>query len=208
MPRYLDFEVTIVLPRRVWRRFLLQKGASFYDLHRAIQDSFGWLDYHLFEFRHPGDPGRPVAGIPDLDEWVGERPVPDAKKVRLKDYFWSGRGLMPPQWYEYVYDFGDDWVHEVKLRGEVSLPETFKRRLIGGERTAPPEDCGGEHGYERMVAVVETGTDPDGEDPAEILQWLNGWHPDAFDLEKAEQAFAPARPSRGARSASSPSTRH
>jgi hypothetical protein len=65
VPRYLDIEVTIVLSRRVWRRFLIHKGATFYELHRAIQDAFGWLDYHLFEFRHPGNARRSVAGIPD-----------------------------------------------------------------------------------------------------------------------------------------------
>ena len=206
VPRYFDFEVTIVLARRVWRRFLLRKGATFYELHRAIQDSFGWLDYHLFEFRHPNDSRRPIAGIPDPDQLMEDRPTPDAKRVYLKDYFWASRGMMGPQWYEYEYDFGDGWIHEVKLRGEVSVPETFKRRLIGGERAAPPEDCGGEYGYERMIAVVETGIDPEGEDPREILQWLGGWHPDAFDIEQAALSFSPHLAARPARQ--SPNTRH
>ncbi len=205
MPRYLDIEVTIVLSRRVWRRFLIHKGATFYELHRAIQDAFGWLDYHLFEFRHPGNARRSVAGIPDPD-LLDDRHTPDAKRVYLKDHFWVGRGLLGPQWYEYEYDFGDGWTHEVKLRGEVSVPETFKRRLIGGELAGPPEDCGGPHGYERMVAVVETGKDPEGEDTDEILSWLNGWRPDAFDLAQAAEAFAPPRSARSAKQ--SASTRH
>ncbi len=186
VPRYFEFEVTIVLPRRVWRRFLLFKAATFYDLHRAIQDSFGWWDYHLFDFHHPGDPQRVIAGMPDVDD---EREVPDAKKVLLKDHFRGGRALMPPQWCEYLYDFGDHWIHEVKLRCELSLPETFKRRLLDGERAAPHEDCGGVGGYERMVAVVETGQDPEDEPVEEILHWLDGWKPERFDLDLVRTEF-------------------
>jgi hypothetical protein len=54
MPRYFDVEVTLVLPRRVWRRFLIAKSATFGDLRAAIQDALGWQNCHLFEFRHPG----------------------------------------------------------------------------------------------------------------------------------------------------------
>ena len=35
----------------VWRRIQVPEGYSFWDLHVAIQDAMGWLDYHLHEFR-------------------------------------------------------------------------------------------------------------------------------------------------------------
>ena len=35
----------------VWRRLQVLLTYSFWDLHVAIQDSMGWLDYHLHEFR-------------------------------------------------------------------------------------------------------------------------------------------------------------
>ncbi|MDZ7769966.1 MAG: hypothetical protein U5K38_13195 [Woeseiaceae bacterium] len=31
----------------VWRRIRVPGGYTFWDLHVAIQDSMGWLDYHL-----------------------------------------------------------------------------------------------------------------------------------------------------------------
>lgn len=196
MPRYFDFEVTLVLPRRVWRRFLIHKAATFADLHLAIQDAFGWQNYHLFEFRHPGDRNKVIAGIPDMDEYE-DRKVPDAQKIPLKSHFW-GLGLQPPSWYEYEYDFGDSWLHEVKLRSEVSLPETFKRRLLDGERAAPMEDSGGEGGYERMVSVVEKGEDP-WDELEHVRSWLGDWNPERFEVEAARAGFArpaPGKPTR------------
>jgi hypothetical protein len=35
----------------VWRRIQVPERYSFWDLHVAIQDAMGWLDYHLHEFR-------------------------------------------------------------------------------------------------------------------------------------------------------------
>ena len=35
----------------VWRRIQVPEKYSFWDLHVAIQDAMGWLDYPLHEFR-------------------------------------------------------------------------------------------------------------------------------------------------------------
>jgi hypothetical protein len=91
-------------------------------------------------------------------------------------------------WFEYEYDFGDGWIHEVKLRDEVSLRESFKRRLLDGERATPPEDSGGQGGYERLLSVVENGVDPWDELDV-IKEWLGNWNPETFDLEALRTQF-------------------
>ena len=60
----------------VWRRIQVPAAYSFWDLHVAIQDAMGWLDYHLDEFRLPDvDEQRLVSiGIPTDDD-PGDRPV-------------------------------------------------------------------------------------------------------------------------------------
>lgn len=182
MPRYLHIEVTLVLPRRVWRSFLIRKSANFHELHLAIQAAFGWQNYHLFEFRNPGERRHVFAGMPDDEDPY----ITNARDVRLTDV--AGYHYRGAVWFEYEYDFGDGWVHEVKIRDEVSLPDTFKRRLLDGERAAPPEDCGGTDGYERMISVVETDVDPWGElDQAK--SWIGDWHPDRLDLEALRASF-------------------
>ena len=185
MPRYFEFEVSLKeIQPRIWRRFYLRAAATFADLHKAIQESFGWESYHLWEFRVSGPRGQPIAGLP-TDEDFG-RPVPDARKVKVSSYF---TGRVATEWCEYVYDFGDDWVHEVKLIGVVSNKETFRRRLLGGERAGPREDCGGTTGYERMVHFLETGEDVYSDEAVDLKAWLGDWRPDAFELKAAQAAF-------------------
>jgi Plasmid pRiA4b ORF-3-like protein len=185
MPRYFELDVSLQkIQPRIWRRLLIRTTATFAQLHKAIQDSFGWQESHLWEFRLPTFQGAPIAGLPGGEEY--DRQTPDAKQVKLNTYF-TGKRVV--EWCEYVYDFGDHWTHDVKLVAVRSEKESFKRRLLDGERTGPPEDCGGTQGYERMVHVIETGKDIWEEDPDELLTWLNGWRPDSFDLPKAKQLF-------------------
>lgn len=185
MPRYYEFEFSLQdIQPRIWRRFLLRTTATFAQLHQAIQVSFGWLDYHLWEFRLPTYEGRPIAGLPGGEDYG--RPTPDAKGVKLNSYF-SGKRVV--EWCEYNYDFGDDWTHDVKLVAVRSDKEAFKRRLLNGERAGPPEDCGGPPGYERMVVFLETGEDVYDDEPGTLAAWLGDWRPDAFELEAVKTAF-------------------
>ena len=188
MPTYFEFDVSLQgIQPRIWRRFLLRRTSTFADLHRAIQDAFDWQDYHLWEFRVPEDSQSSIAGIPD-DQYG--RDVPDAREVRLDSYF-SGR--RKAEWCEYLYDFGDDWRHEVKLVRAVSVPEDFRRRLLGGERACPPEDCGSVPGYERMAHFVATGLDLYEDPGVDLANWLGGWKPEVFDLEATAERFARGR---------------
>ena len=46
-----QFKITLndTLPE-IWRTIQVSENDSFWDLHVAIQDAMGWLDYHLHEF--------------------------------------------------------------------------------------------------------------------------------------------------------------
>lgn len=94
---------------------------------------------------------------------------------------------------------GDGWEHEVVLKGVVELPERFKRRLVGGARAFPPEDCGGIPGYEECCEAVrlsdEELADLEKRDPEtwEAMQdrrgWVGDWDPERFDLEATRRWF-------------------
>lgn len=187
MPGYFEFEVSLLEIRpRIWRRFLLRDTATLRQLHEAIQVAGPWQGYHLWEFCELGRPHRVIAGLPD-DE--ADEPIPDGRRIKVRNYF-----LRPGDRCLYRYDFGDDWEHEVQLRNIVVLPETFRRRLIGGERAFPPEDCGSVPGYFECLAAVgayryprgEEG--PDVEDLAERRVWLGDWTPE-FDMETIRKKF-------------------
>ena len=73
-------------------------------LHDIIQIAVGWTDSHLFEFvigdRVYGEP------MPDDDFW--DRHVYKAAGIRPKTLI--DRGV---ERFLYVYDFGDDWRHDI-----------------------------------------------------------------------------------------------
>jgi len=49
--------------------------------------------------------------------------------------------------FEYVYDFGDDWEHDLLLEAILQPdPNIPYPRCIAGERNCPPEDVGGSGG--------------------------------------------------------------
>lgn len=52
-------------------------------------------------------------------------------------------------------------------------------RCLAGARACPPEDCGGPHGYERLLA---TTAKPRTAEAKSLLKWLGGpFDPEAFD---------------------------
>jgi len=120
------------------------------------------------------------------------RTTPSFPKNRIGDppAIWNRlTGKNVTEWCEYLYDFGDSWCHDVKLIRVVSDKESFKQRLLAGDRTCPPEDCGGVSGYERVVHFVRTGGDILEDAPEGLRTWLGGWKPNALDLTAAKEKF-------------------
>lgn len=159
----------------IWRRIQVPGDYSFWDLHVAIQDAMGWLDYHLHEFTvtHPKT-GRVLRiGIPDQEG--AEEPAVPGWEVSVAGHFIDGGPLAL-----YVYDFGDDWQHVLMYEG-ASPPEAVATypRCVGGARTCPPEDCGGPHRYAEVLAAL---ADPRHPERADLLAGISrDFDPAAFD---------------------------
>ncbi|MEZ5328238.1 MAG: hypothetical protein R3F19_24600 [Verrucomicrobiales bacterium] len=57
-----------------------------------------------------------------------------------------------------------------------------------GSRACPPEDCGGNPGYEDLVDAMKTPGHPDRED---LIDWLGEeFDPEAFDLKEANKRLS------------------
>ena len=162
----------------VWRRIRVPSNYTFWDLHVAIQDAMGWLDYHLhlFHVRNPGTGGLEQIGIPDDDPYLDEPPCLAGWEVPIGRYFAKEGDTA-----SYEYDFGDGWRHTVTLEA-IDTIRKGERRLacLGGERRCPPEDCGGIHGYAELLEVM---ADVSHAEHAAMLQWLGGaYDADAFSV--------------------------
>ena len=157
-------------------------------LHRVFQIVMGWEDYHLYEFRI----GRDIRyGIPDPDwDLPGSSPR-SAKQTTLASLLAQTRNKA----FKYVYDFGDDWQHTVKLEALTAPePRTIYPRLLVVKGRCPPEDVGGPWGY---AEYLEAMADPTHERHADMVEWRGpDFDPDAVDeaaIQKRLDRLAPRR---------------
>ena len=99
----------------VWRRILVPAEYSFANLHAALQDAFGWTDSHLHHFLTANPFKRNAAykrislPMPDID-LPDEEPSLDELKEKISEWL-----VKPEDTVYYEYDFGDSWMHEIKL---------------------------------------------------------------------------------------------
>lgn len=138
----------------IWRRLELSSQMPLDELHLVIQSTFGWTDSHLHRFgsgTSVWDRTCEVYLCPfDVDEGEDEHGIPE-DEVRLDEVLVDvGERL------HYVYDYGDDWQHVVRLEAVLARPADAPRGwCTDGGRDAPPEDCGGIAGYQELVAAGE-----------------------------------------------------
>jgi Plasmid pRiA4b ORF-3-like protein len=164
----------------IWRLIDLPADCTFWDLHVATQDAMGWHDEHLHAFELGKDGVRASERLGLSLPGSGDGIQPDWE-VRVAD-----RLAQPGDAAVYIYDFGDFWRHTVELvEAGSEEPTEGLSRCVGGERACPPEDCGGEPGYEELLEVM---ADPEHEAYADRVAWLKripGGHwpfdPEAFD---------------------------
>ena len=90
--------------------------------------------------------------------------------------------------FTYEYDFGDSWIHEVKIERAEELVKPLKLpQCIEGERNGPPEDCGGIWGYQNLVEAMK---DPKHPEHRDLKEWFGGiYKPESFNLKKANSAI-------------------
>lgn len=173
------FQITLQnIEPAVWRCIEVPGRYTFWDLHCAITDAFGWLDYHLHEFkiRWPESGEQDLIGIPDEDAFEGDPLVLPGWNLAIAEYFSPEDNPAC----SYTYDFGDGWRHEVKLEAiQPRKKGVGYPRCTGGERACPPEDVGGPPGYERFRKAISCLNAADHD---ELLAWCGGWFdPEWFD---------------------------
>ena len=162
----------------IWRRIIVPSDYTFWDLHVAIQDAMGWQDCHLHEFRI-ADPRIDTTlsiGIPD-QEIVDDPQFLASWEIAITDY------LSPTNSEAiYIYDFGDMWEHTVTFEKQLESQLSVRYPVcVAGERSCPPEDVGGWHGYEMFIEAMN---DPNHESHAMYRDWISG----EFDAEKFDPA--------------------
>jgi hypothetical protein len=178
MPKVIQFKVKLSdIEPEIWRRIVLPGSFTLFGLHAAIQAVMGWQDGHLHLFVIDGQ----RYGFPDDDRDSNYTILDDANH-RLSSLVSEGQKFL------YVYDFGDDWRHEITVEdirdggSEEVLPS-----CIAGERACPPEDCGGPHMYLEFLEALSDHSHEDHDHYAEIYGEID---PEQFDLRFVQKRLA------------------
>jgi hypothetical protein len=128
----------------------------------------------------PSSPLREGWKVSEYDDLIDESKMQLAKLLKAE-----GESMV------YVYDFGDDWVHEVVLEKVIAVNDVVKTPIcLGGERRCPPEDVGGVSGYQEFLEVI---FDPKHEEYEHFVGWAGGHFVDKLDLKAANETLSRMR---------------
>ncbi|WP_462411539.1 plasmid pRiA4b ORF-3 family protein [Neobacillus sp. Marseille-QA0830] len=162
---------------------------TFSKLHDILQTAFGWKDSHLHEFYIFEEVS--ASGLEhDHDDWL--KPMlklvcdeeafayPDEMEMKLEtgikisEYVPTYRGL------RYTYDFGDNWEHDIKVEKIIDNYDVNHPLCLAGVGNTPPEDVGGEYGYEEFLKILGNPKHPEHK---HMTQWgaMHGYKD--FDIE-------------------------
>lgn len=164
----------------IWRRILILSRCTFRRLHRVIQETFGWFDYHLHEFTVLDETYIPEEHTP-LYAWPIKIRIVDGEDPEAEEY-------LEPDQYEvkydnrtslreifsdterclYTYDFGDNWEHEILLEKVIKDSHNRFPVLLEREGERPPEDVGGPTGFKEYLRVI---SDPESPEYESMAAW-------------------------------------
>lgn len=174
--------------RKCWREIVVPANFTFELFHQAIQASFLWWDYHMYDFqlRSRGEKlfiaNSAQGGVDAMFAPLGRGTTHvDATKLRLDEVFPKTRTAT------YSYDYGDGWKHKVKLVETVEGSPLQPPTCLAGEGDAPPEDVGGSYGFERFLEAIEDEGNPEHE---HLKEW--GWSQffEPFSLDRVNRRLA------------------
>ena len=165
------------LEPEIWRLLEVNGATPMDQLHQIFQIAIGWEDTAEHRFLIANHTIQPV----NTDSEEADEEAVDERSVTLHDLL-QGEARS----FAYDYHFADGWCHTVKVQ-EVLAPEKkkFYPRCLNGERSAPPEGCGGPWDYEKLLNVLE-----DPEHPGFIrAQEACGefFDPTAFNLQETNE---------------------
>ncbi len=122
-----------------WRVIEIKGSQTLHQLHRAIFKAFDRWEHHLYSFFMSANrrDHRNEYAPPDFfedEEWEEDLPQ-DASTARL-----DSLGLTTRSTFGYVFDYGDDWEHRLKvLRISDETPAGRYPRIIERSGASPPQ---------------------------------------------------------------------
>ena len=181
----------------IWRRVIVPAEITFKRLHDTIQFAMGWWDSHLYEFDFPEEKLRITCDDESFDEWkyysakyktvkptkkedplgiIGrmlETKLKKSQSTKIDKY------LAKYATFEYVYDFGDHWQHQIQIERVIDDYLLGYPQVLEGEGACPPEDVGGIGGYQEFLKAWNNPRHPEHDS---VREWGEGMNYQPFDI--------------------------
>jgi hypothetical protein len=184
-----QFKITLLgVQPPIWRRIQV-RDCTLDKLHTHIQNAMGWGNCHDYEFiitRFAGCDSELLDDEAESDPDSEDRLEEDVVEEVCLSQFLPTDGK--PFSFRYEYDGGNNWQHEILFEGIPTLePKAKLPRCLEGERACPPEDCGGELGFTRLLDIMEH---PDHDLYVTVMETIGKqFKPEAFDAKQRTRAM-------------------
>ena len=168
------------------RIILVDEKTSLDDLHTMIQACGNWLNYHLYDFKfvYKGKlvQAEPRWQIEHLEDFTPEIKKYDATKITVEQALSSFPSML------YSYDYGDGWKIAVTNMG-YHWEQDFKTLpcLEKGQGAWPPDDVGGEGGFEDFLRAWDDKEDSEHES---CREWGSSQGFEKFSAAKVNRRLA------------------
>lgn len=158
------------------RSVIVPFNFTFQELHKVLQKLFDWKDYHLHDFII-FDGIKPIINIVGSEEdfeYQTDSPMLLENGVKISEYLPKYKRI------NYRYDYGDNWEHLIQVEDVIFDYDKNYACCIDGYGDAPPEDIGGEGGFEDFIKIMN---DPTHEEYDHMKQWSDSQWYKEFDIE-------------------------
>jgi hypothetical protein len=159
----------------IWRRIRVPGKIKLHDLHLVIQAAMGWFNTLSYSFTIQGTEYR--LPNPDSDDFAD---FENSKKTRLGELLLGEKMTLT-----YLYDFDDDWEHQLLIE-KIEKSPAPPPSCVAGEKACPPENIGGIESYEEKLLIYKNKKHPDNEAVTELFG--KKFDPEAFDLKASNEA--------------------
>lgn len=172
--------------RKIWREVKVPSNISLEGLAKVLLDAMGWEHEHLYQFV-VDNVFYELKFKDDIFPNFGRIVKRDITAFTLSDVLQEkGKRI------KFEYDFGDDWQHDVWIKGERKYAPGEKPTItcLKGQGACPPEDCGGVWGYKELLELRDKKRLSTEE--KERLEWydmLHDFDSDTFDKEEADECM-------------------
>lgn len=182
-----QFKITLKgIKPPIWRR-IQTKNCTLDKLHEHIQTAMGWTNSHLHLFKI----GEVIYGDPELlfEGWEDETPPVNSLRIKISTILPAdGKRFR----FDYEYDFGDGWEHEILFEGCLRAEQQTRYPLcVEGERACPPEDVGGIYGYQEFLEAL---ADPKHEEHESFMKWCGPFDAEKFDAKSVTRRMQKGLP--------------